>query len=99
MSIVYHGSHSLIELSWRYINFVHVEYGVVRSCTVIRDGVVRVTVCVCVVRVRPKYRPQWTYFDLHRQRQPLDCPSTTVNVNWASSGLLSLIAQCFHRAE
>jgi len=40
----------------------------------------RVSCC----RVRPKYRPQFTFVDLHRPRQPLDCPSTTVNVNWAS---------------
>lgn len=34
--------------------------------------------------VRPTYRPQFTFVDVHRQRQPLDCPSTTVNVNWAT---------------
>jgi len=41
-----------------------------------------VCVCVCAGRVRPKYRPQFTFVDLHRERQPVDCPSTSVNVNW-----------------
>jgi len=37
-----------------------------------------------VYRLRPAYRPQFTFVDLQRPRQPLDCPSTSVNVNWAS---------------